>query len=150
MQMEHVHWDIGGAAFWLFIAAAVASSTWAKSRRESEKHETLRRVMEKTGKVDESTLKELFSAPASPDWDWMKSKPGDGYRALRIAGAIVMSIAGGIALCFLVLGQTAVIPRMGSVIGMSIACGFAVFGLGLFVSSRFAEPPPDKGNGPTR
>jgi hypothetical protein len=146
--MDHSDWS--GAAFWLFIAAAVASSTWAKSRREAEKHETLRRVMEKTGKIDEAKLKELFSAPTAHDWDWMKSKPGDGYRGLRIAGTIVMSIAAGVALCFFALGQTEVAPPMASVIGMSIAGGIAVLGLGLFVSARFAEPPPDKESGPTR
>jgi hypothetical protein len=52
-----------GAAFWIFIAVVVWASTWEKARRNAEKHETLRRIIEKTGTIDEAKLKELFAPP---------------------------------------------------------------------------------------
>ena len=67
--------DLGALGFWLFFAAIFVVSAWAKSRREAEKHETLRRIVEKTGAIDEARLKELFIEPP-PD----ESKPGYGYR----------------------------------------------------------------------
>jgi hypothetical protein len=58
-----------------------------------------RRIIEKTGTVDEAKLKELFN-PAAPDW--MTGAPGAGYRALRIAGTIVLWITAGLVTFFFV------------------------------------------------
>ena len=57
----------GAGAFWIFLAVAVAVGAWEKSRKNAEKHETLRRIVEKTGTVDEAKLKELFNQSATPD-----------------------------------------------------------------------------------
>ncbi len=146
--MEHVHGvaNWGAGAFWLFIAAAVIAGAWEKIRKNAEKHETLRRIIEKTGSVDEAKLKEVFS-PSGPDW--MTSRPGDGYRGLRIGGIVITGLGAAIAFAFLALGVSGVMPRVGQVIGLSIAGAVVIFGLGLFYSSRFAEPPPDQRNGPS-
>src|SRR5688500_15427186 len=55
-----IHWeeimgvlDFGALGFWIFIAAIIVAGIWSKSRREAEKHETLRRMVEKTGTIDE-------------------------------------------------------------------------------------------------
>ena len=146
--MDHAYGYGGvwsGAIFWLFIAAIVLAGTWEKIRRNAERHETLRRIIEKTGTVDEAKLKEVFNAPSR---DWGSLAPGAGYRALRIAGIIVMSVAAGLAVLFLSLGQTSAIPPVAQVIGLSVAGGVAMLGIGLFFSSRFAEPPPDRKDGP--
>jgi hypothetical protein len=145
--MNHGYWggDWSGGAFWLFIAACVVVGSWEKIRRNAEKHETLRRVMEKTGTLDEARLKELFD-PSGPDW--MKSVPGEAYRGLRIAGTIVLCIAVAVAVFFLILGQTGVIPRPALIIGLSAAAAVSIIGVGLFISSRFTDPPPDGRNGP--
>ena len=127
---------IGDLGFWLFIAALIVGGMWKEARLQAEKHETLRRIMEKTGTIDEARLKELFSKPDSEE-----SKPGYTYRGLRICGTIVMFIGAGMALFFL-------LPTLiGRPIdwwwgGLAISAGVAMAGYGLFFSSRFADPPP--------
>ena len=50
-----------GSGFWIFMAAIVVAGIWKEQREKAEKHETLRRIVEKTGTLDEAKLKELFS-----------------------------------------------------------------------------------------
>jgi hypothetical protein len=128
--------DIGALGFWLFVAALVVGGMWKESRQQAEKHETLRRIVEKTGVIDEAALKELFS-PAE------ESKPSVSYRGLRIAGTIIMFAGAGVAVFFL-------IPTLiGNPIewwygGLAVAAGISLLGLGVFFSSRFAAPPPGR------
>lgn len=129
----------GAATFWLFIAAAAVAGHWEKARRNAEKHETMRRIIEKTGTVDEAKLKELFNKRA----DWGMSEPGEVYRGLRIGGTVVLGVAAAIAVVFIGLGFSEVVPSKVTAIGLSAAAGVALMGIGLFVSSRFAEPPPE-------
>lgn len=138
--------DWGGAAFWIFIAAVAVAGTWEKIRKNAEKHATLRTIIEKTGTVDEAKIKELFSQPAN---DWLKSTPGDGYRALRVGGTIIMGIGAALAIFFLVMGQFSVISSHASTIGASIAAAVVFVGMAFFFSSRYAQPPPDRGDGRT-
>ena len=127
--------EFGALGFWLFIAAIVVAGIWEKTRREAEKHETLRRIVEKTGTIDEARLKELFSAAPSDE-----AKPGYTYRGLRIWGTITMFLGAAIAIFFVTL------TLFGSPIewwrgGLAISAGVAIVGFGIFFSSRFAEPP---------
>jgi hypothetical protein len=138
--------DWGAGIFWLFIAAAVVAGAWEKVRKNAEKHETLRRIIEKTGTVDEAKLKELFNPPAGSDW--LTSRTGDAYRALQITGVIFLSIAAGLAVFFLAMHQGDVISQKVSIIGLSAAGAVATFGLGFFIASRFTAPPPPRGNEP--
>ena len=132
------------AGFWIFIAAIVVAGIWKDSRAKAEKHETLRRIVEKTGTVNEAQLKELFSEPPSKE-----SKPGYNYRAARVTGAIVLSISAAMATFFLIaviLGKVFGLTGMfeditGLIAGLAISAGVAIFGLGIFFSSRFCEPP---------
>jgi hypothetical protein len=143
--MDHGHLDIGGAAFWIFIAVAVWASAWEKSRRNAEKHETLRRIIDKTGMVDEAKLKELFAAPPASEW-WKSppSPPGSGYRALRIIGTIIMGIGAALAILFAILSRFgAVGDPHAATIGVSVAFAIAMLGLAFFLSSRFAQPPSE-------
>jgi hypothetical protein len=136
--------DWGGATFWLFIAACVLAGTWEKNRRESERHKTLRLIIEKSGNVDESKLKELFE---SSSLSGPRHAAGDGYRALRIIGTIVMSIGGGLAVFFAIMGYTAAVDGKTMYTGLSAACAIAFVGMAMFLSSRYAPRPPDQGNG---
>ena len=131
--------------FWIFIAVIVAAGIWKDTKQKADKHETLRRILEKTGTLDEEKMQELFSAAPSGDW-----KPGSGYRALRIWGTIVMFIGAGVFTfftlvlgLFFLLGKTSELPELENfaplfVLGIAIT----IAGYGLFFSSRFAEPPP--------
>jgi hypothetical protein len=142
--MWHTGFDAGAAAFWIFIAAAVVMNRWSESRKDAEKHETLRRIFEKTGTVDEARLKELFNPTLLSQWQG----GGDTYRGLRIGGTIVMFIAAGLATVFLILEQTGAVDHKSGVIGLAIASGIAMLGVGLFFASRFAPPPDKPGNEP--
>jgi uncharacterized membrane protein len=147
---SHGNWDLGGAAFWIFIAVAVAVSAWEKARRNAEKHETLRRIIEKTGVVDEAKLKELFATqPASDWWRTPASPPGGGYRALRIIGTIVMGLGAALAVMAVLIRQFGpASAQPGSGIALSMSAAIAFLGLAIFFASRYASPPPrDQGNG---
>jgi len=146
---DHGHWDIGGAAFWLFIAVAVWASAWEKARRNAEKHETLRRIIEKTGVVDEAKVKELFAPPpASASWE---SPPGSASRALRIMGCIIMGIGVALAIFSGIMMQFGGSnSQHGPTIAMAMAFAIAFVGLAIFFSSRYASAPRGQGNGRDR
>jgi hypothetical protein len=137
--------DLGAFGFWMFIAAIIVAGIWEKSRREAERHETLRRIVEKTGTLDEAKLKELFRAEPAAE-----SKPGYAYRGMRIAGAIIMFVGAGIAVFASIavgLGKALGVDAMfrdtgGWIAAFALAFAVAIVGLGLFFCSRFAEPPP--------
>ena len=134
--------DFGALGFWIFVAAVVVAGHWSSARKNAEKHETLRRIVEKTGTIDEAKLKELFKEEDSEE-----SKPGYTYRGLRIGGSIIMFVGVGIALFFLIptlLGH----PIEWWYGGLAIAAGIVILGLGVFFSSRFAEQPPAPRNDP--
>src|SRR5690348_18077267 len=84
--------DFGAFGFWLFIAALVVAGYWKETRQNAEKHETLRRMIEKTGVIDEVKLREVFSSATEE-----KSKPGSNYRGLRIAGTIIVFVGAAMA-----------------------------------------------------
>lgn len=142
--------SVGALGFWIFVAALVVGGMWSDARKKAEKHETLRRIVEKTGTIDEAKLKELFSDETS------EGKPGYAYRGLRITGTIVLFVAAGIATFLLI---AAVLGKLfgpmdmfdnvtGLIAGLAVSAGIAVMGFGLFFSSRFAEQPPGSRNEP--
>jgi hypothetical protein len=67
----------GDVGFRIFIAARVVAGIWHDAQEKAAKHETLRRLVEKTGTIDEAKLKELFDDTQSD------SKPGYAYRGRR-------------------------------------------------------------------
>ena len=135
--------DLGAFGFWLFIAALVVAGYWKETRQNAEKHETLRRMIEKTGVIDEVKLKEVFSSATE-----QKSKPGSNYRGLRIAGTIIVFVGGALAIFFVAIGAIFEHERSHAMAALAVAVGVALLGVGVFVSSRFAEPPPESRNEP--
>ena len=135
--------DFGALGFWLFIAALVVAGYWKETREQAEKHETLRRMIEKTGTVDEATLQKLFSSAKE-----RKNEPGGRYRGLRIAGTIIVFIGAGLAVFFLTIGTIFEQERAHAMAALGVAAGVALLGVGVFVSSRFAELPPNSRNEP--
>jgi len=125
----------GDLGFWIFVAALIVGGIWKETRLKAEKHETLRRIMEKTGTLDEAKLKELFDETAADE-----KKPGYVYRNLRIWGAVVMFMGAALALFFL-LPTLVGHPIEWWYGGVGIGGSIALTGYGIFFSSRFAEPP---------
>jgi hypothetical protein len=141
--------SLGAAAFWISLAAVLIASGWFKSRSEAQKHETLRRIIDKTGSVDQARLAELFGCAAPPSgwtnpelWKMPVSPPGQNRKNARITGAVVLSIAAAMTVLFLILGEFAVTTQKDTWIGLAIAAAIAVFGVGLFFTALLAEPPP--------
>jgi hypothetical protein len=143
--------DLGALGFWIFIAAVVVGGMWSEARKKAEKHETLRRIVEKTGTIDEAKWKELFREAPSEE-----PKPGSGYRLTRVLGTIIMFIGAAIATFFWivagfgkVLGHTRMFDGGEWLIAcFAVPAGIAMLGLGIFFSSRFCEPPPGTRNEP--
>jgi len=126
-------------AFWIAVAAVIIATSWFKSRSDAEKHETLRRIVEKTGQIDETQFKTLFNDPNSL-WHPKPSEPGEAYRALRVAGTIIGFAAMGLAILF---GVLLFDGRHDAIIGLGVAGIVAMVAIGLHVSTRFVTRPRD-------
>lgn len=143
---------MGDLGFWIFISALIVGGMWLDWQKKAAKHETLRRIVEKTGTLDEAKLKALFN----DDDEESATKPGYAYRGLRICGVIVLSLAAAIATFFLIaagvgklFGPVGMFNNITGLIGgLAVSASIAVLGLGLFFSSRFATPPADSRNEP--
>jgi hypothetical protein len=143
--------DLGALGFWIFIAAVTVGGMWSEARKKAEKHETLRRIVEKTGTIDEAKWKELFKEAPTEE-----SRPGGGYRVARVLGTIIMFVGAAIATFFWIVagfGKVLGHARMFDdftwlIAAFAVPAGIAMFGLGVFFSSRFCEPPPGSRNDP--
>jgi len=130
------------AAFWIALAAVLISGEWFRSRREAMKHETLRLMVEKTGRADEAQLRELFPLP-----HWSRQRtPGVEYRTMRVLGTLALFAALGLAVCFSILYVGYPGWRLDASIGFGVASVVAFLGVGLLVASRFVEKPPQQGD----
>lgn len=136
---------MAAAAFWIGLAAFLIAAGYFKSRSEAHRHETLRRVIEKTGAVDEERLRELMQPPP-PDFSrnpWA-TPPGYYYKCLRGFGLVILAAAAGIAIFFTIAGYGAAISTGDIYIGYGAASIVAMVGLGIFLSARYCDKPPGK------
>lgn len=133
---------MGVVAFWIALAAVLIAGGWANTRREAEKHETLRRLIDKGGAVDEAQIRALFYPPPPVGVPWWVRVPvpGQGYRTLRVTGTIAMCVAMGLILFFtpvwlLMQGEE------DAMVGVAIGVLTFAFGIGFFLAARFAQQP---------
>jgi|KBSMisStandDraft_5_1062788.scaffolds.fasta_scaffold707588_2 hypothetical protein len=133
---------MGVVAFWIALAAVLIAGGWVKSRTEAQKHETLRKLIEKGGTADEAQIRALFYPPAqqagAPWWIRPRAR-GDGYRALRVCGTIAMCLGVGMIAFFAPLSRYA--GEDDAIVGVGFGVVILAFGAGLFLASRFAERP---------
>lgn len=125
-------------AFWIALAAVIIMGAWNSRRSAELRHGTLRLMLEKGEKVDETVLLGLLK-PADPYAS--NAKPGDAYKALRIIGTMVLFLAPGLALLLNVIGFING-TREVQVIGLAIGGLLALLGAGLHVCTRFVDRPP--------
>ena len=130
----------GWAAFWIALAAVIISGRWLKARREAMKYDTVVRLAEKTGRIDEEQFKMLFPPPGPLPPHWFAPPPaGQGRMVLRVFGTILMFTGVGVVVSiFLLQGSFTPSMRQAAVGGFWIAVVLASFGAGLFVAGRFA------------
>jgi hypothetical protein len=125
--------SLAWAAFWIALAAVIISGRWLKLRREALKYDTIVRLAEKTGRIDEEQFKVLFPPP-DPSRHWFSPPaPGSGRVILRILGTLVIAGTLGLGTTFLLVS----LFRIDGGVGLVIILFF--FGAGLFVASRFAR-----------
>lgn len=140
----------GWAAFWIAVAAVIVSGRWYKARREAMKYDTIVRLAEKTGRIDEEQFKLLFPPPGPlpPHW-FAPPPPGNGRMVLRVFGTILMFTGAGIVVSIFVLqGYFTPAMRQDSVGVFLTAIVLAFLGAGLFVAGRFAPARRDDREAP--
>lgn len=141
--------NLGAAAFWIALAAVIISGRWFAARSEAMKHETIRLIVEKTGQVDEAKLKELLSPVVPPlPGRWVREpNAGGGYRAMRVVGMLIMfgALAAFVffTIVWLSIGWEQALP------GLATTSAIAVFGAGLFYTSRLMPRPPSDRTDPS-
>lgn len=138
--------SLGAAAFWIALAAVLIAGSWFKARSEALKHDTLLRLAEKAGRIDEDQLKILFPPPVPHQWPPNRqAPPGSQRSAMRIFGTIVLSIGTGLALFFTVVVRLGTFDMQERAVwGFGWAALVACLGIGLFVAGQFF-PPAESG-----
>jgi len=141
--------SLGAAAFWIALAAVLIAGSYFKWRREVLKQQTLLRLVERTGQLDEQQVKLLFPEPPPPPHNVFGPPPRqpDGRRGLKIFATIVLSIAVGLAIFVTIIfeyGPPEMQDPSAVVVGYAVTALIACFGLGLFVAARFVRPPADE------
>ena len=117
---------LGALGFWLFIAAIVVAGIWYDARRRESQQETLRRVVESGQAIDPAVLDRLLGVGGSRSL----------VRDLKVAALIVLSVAPGVAVLGLFLGQIATEARV-ALLGVSFLVGF--IGVGLLLAAKLVE-----------
>lgn len=138
--------SLGAAAFWIALAAVLIANGINAVRRERMRQETLLKLVEKTGRLDEQTIKMLFPPPAAPPpHAWGRPVQHDARRGLKVGGTIVLSLAAGLVLVAgVLLAIGAAMTADVVTLALAWAALFACLGIGLIVSARFVRPPPDE------
>jgi hypothetical protein len=133
--------NLGAAAFWIALAAVLIAGGWHKVRREQIRQETLLKLIEKTGGLDEAQVNVLFPPPPIPH-HWPpaphRSDPGAARRVLKGFGAIVLSVAAGLVVFFTVVTAFDAMPMRDGIIGFGVAGLIAAVGIGFFAAAKFA------------
>jgi hypothetical protein len=138
---------LGAAAFWISIFGFFIAMGWFKSRADDRRQETLLRIIERTGQVDEAQVKLLFPPPPAHRFDatnhpWVREpKPGEYRTGMRIAGTIVLSVALGLAiLCAFVMENGTPGQRELAIVWMGVAALVACVGGGFHAASFYFPP----------
>jgi len=133
------------AAFWVSLAAVLVAGGWFKMRGAAMKHEAIMKLIERGVALDEPQIRLLLTSDKPSPWVQPQQPPGSGRKALKVLGTLVLFAAAGLAVSFLLFVGANVPGANDWLMGVGVAAGFATFGAGLFVASRFADPPEQNG-----
>ena len=138
--------SLGAAAFWIALAAVLIAGGINKLRREKLRQETLLKLVEKTGQLDEQQVKALFPPPPPPPPHvWGPPEYPDGRRILKVFGTILVSLGAGLAVFAVVLLEIGSSELHGNAqLAFAWSPLIACVGVGLIVASRFVRPPIDQ------
>jgi len=141
--------SLGAAAFWIALAAVLIAGGWFRTRREALKQQTLLRLVERTGQLDEQQVKLLFPSPPPqgplpPHWFQPPDRDA-GRQMARIFGTLCLSVAVGLTILFTILRNFGTPPQQVNAIpGFGAAALVACVGVGLFVATRYMAKPIDR------
>src|SRR5262245_59015800 len=135
--------SVGAAAFWIALAAVLIAGGINHVRRERLRQETLLKLIERTGQLDEQTVKAVFPPPPPmPAHVWGPPEYPDGRRILKVFGTVALSIGAGLAIfswILLEIGEPGL--QENAELGLAWSALVACFGIGLIVAARFVRPP---------
>lgn len=137
---------LGAAAFWIALAAVLIAGGLFKTRREAQKQQTLLRLVERTGQLDEQQVKLLFPPPPPPGPlppHWFAPPDKDAGRQMaRIFGTLCLAVAVGLTILFAILRTFGTAPQQVNAIpGFGAAALVACVGVGLFIAARYMAKP---------
>jgi hypothetical protein len=133
---------MGVAAFWIALAAVLIAGKWLRYRSEAVRHETFRRIVERTGAVNEEQLRLLFNpAPAYAGGGEPQIRIMSVHTGLRIFGTFSLFLALGLLAFFAIFGYWVAEEPVVFYIGIASAAAIAIVGVGAFLASLFTKPP---------
>jgi hypothetical protein len=136
---------LGAAAFWISVAAVLIAGGYFSSRKEALKQETLLRLVERTGQLDEQQVKALFPPPHPLPPHWFAKHETNNRLALQVLGTIVLFIAAGLAIFFTITSQFGQPEAQAeAVYGFAATSIVACIGLGLLAASRLIPRRPER------
>jgi len=110
---------LGALGFWIMIASVIVAGIWYDIRKREAQHETIRRLIESGQAIDEKLLDKLLGAAEGNSRQSRRELKG----SMRLASVIVLSVAPGLALLGLFIGEVLVM--------MGVAALILCVGLGL-------------------
>jgi hypothetical protein len=141
--------SLGAAAFWIALAAVLIAGSYFKWRREAQKQQTLLRLVERTGQLDEQQVKLLFPpppppGPLPPHW-FPPPNPDAGRQMARIFGTLALSVAVGLTIFFTIrFNFGTALQQENAITGFGAASLIACVGVGLFIATRFMAKPVNR------
>src|SRR5262245_4529710 len=135
--------SIGAAAFWIALAAVLISGGYFQFRKDKLKQDTLLKLVERTGELDEQQVRAIFPPPPPmPAHVWGPPEYPDGRRILKVFGTVALSLGAGLAIfswVLLEIGEPGL--QDNAQLGFAWAGLIACVGIGLIVAARFVRPP---------
>src|SRR5690606_34589086 len=131
---------------------------WAGARKEAEKHETLRRLLDQGGALNEPQLRELLpSFEKPPAWQSGMSvyAPPNRRRQCPVTGAVFICVGVALLKCcglfcllFLYFGPPLDAPagpegRAGILSGVAVGASLVVLGAGIWLVGRLFPTEPE-------
>jgi hypothetical protein len=135
-------WGAGLAAlaFWGFIAAVSIAGIRDRARKRDAQHETLRRLIDSGKPIDPEAMDILLE----------RQQPGRMDRDLRVAAIIVLSLAPGLGILGVFIGQVdhrALLPMLGAA-ALLLCLGTGLWGASTYMRRSLHEDDARNGQPP--
>jgi len=124
MQEFSIGAGLASLAFWGFIATIVVAGIWSEIRKRESQQETMRRMVESSGTIDQEVLDKLLSVN--------KNDKEDHEKNFKVTALWIIPVSLGLAVFGLVLGMEVPKARMPL---LAVSALVACLGSGFWVAS---------------